>query len=288
MYGQGQQYPQGQPQQPYGQPPQYGAPQQQPPAYGQPPQQPGYGQPPQYGAPQQQPPQYGAPQQPEQGYGYPPQAPYGAPGGYPPPPPKKSNTGLVVGLVLGALVLGGGGIAAAVMLSGKSGTGGSTAGKYKLVAPATVGEYTQKSKNVSAGDQTKRGSGVSYDGSLLATYTKGGDATDTITVGGSYGTIDSPAAVIAESGTQIGTKMTWKTPLTSVDAADKQDPGGKMECGVASGSGFDLPICIWTNHSTAASVSFSHFSLSGGVTPISQSDAAAETRLIRDAMVVPK
>jgi hypothetical protein len=61
----------GQPQQPYGQPPTYGQPQQQP--YGQPPQQP-YGQP--YGQPQ---PPYGQPQQPMYG-----QPPYGQQYGQPP------------------------------------------------------------------------------------------------------------------------------------------------------------------------------------------------------------
>ncbi|MGX4737435.1 hypothetical protein [Kitasatospora griseola] len=118
MYGQGQgpqQYPQGQPQQPYDAPPQppgYGAPQPQPPAYGAPqppaygaPQQqpPAYGapQPPAYGAPQQQPPAYGAPQPPAYGapqqqppaYGAP-QPPAGQPGyGYPQQVPPQQQWG---------------------------------------------------------------------------------------------------------------------------------------------------------------------------------------------------
>jgi hypothetical protein len=88
-----------------------------------PPQQPGpYGQPgpPSGGFPQQGPPGYGQ----QQGYGQPgpygQQPPYGqpGPGGFGGPPPKKSNTGLIIGVVLGVLVLVGGGITAAVLLSG--------------------------------------------------------------------------------------------------------------------------------------------------------------------------
>ncbi|GAA0678411.1 hypothetical protein GCM10010193_34850 [Kitasatospora atroaurantiaca] len=317
MYGQGQQYPQGQPQQPYGQPPQYGAPQQPAPPYGQPPQ---YGAPqqqPGYGYPQQQPPapQFG--QQPGFPQGQvPPQAPYGAPGGYP-PPPRKSNAGLVIGLVVGALVLVGGGLAiyglagsddnthttnvstggattggSSSTSGGSGGGGGSTQGKYKLSAPVSLpGGYTRKSNKDNPGDPSEKGNGYSsYDGGLLATYVKGADSTDSITVGGSYGKIQDPNAIITQSSAQITAsgKMSWKTPLASVDAKDAKDPGGKMSCGVATTSGFDVPICIWANHSTAASVTFTHISLSGSSTQLSQSQAAEQARTIRDAMVVAK
>jgi hypothetical protein len=83
-------YPQGQPGYPQGQP---GYPQGQP-GYGQP-----YGPPPGYG--QQPPPGYGG-----QGYGQQPPPGYGGgrgPGG--PTPPKKKSTGLILGLVGGALAL---------------------------------------------------------------------------------------------------------------------------------------------------------------------------------------
>ncbi|ANZ42088.1 hypothetical protein BBK82_45315 [Lentzea guizhouensis] len=134
------------PQQPgYGQQPQpgYGQPQ---PGYGQQPPQPGYGAPqPGYGQPQQDPfghqgpPSGGFQQQPPSG-GFGQQGPYGQPGpygqqqpgfggpGYGGPPPKKSNTGLIIGVVIGVLVLVGGGITAAVLLSGSdSGDSGNSA-----------------------------------------------------------------------------------------------------------------------------------------------------------------
>ncbi|WP_370412801.1 hypothetical protein [Streptomyces fradiae] len=133
-----------------GQPNPYG--QQQPGPYGgqpnpygqQPAPQPGYGYPQQ--APQGAP--YGYPQQPQQPgpYGQPQQPPYGAPqgpGGYlpQPPAPKKSKAGWVIGgiAVVAAIgvgayfVLGGGG-------AGNSAVSDDTKG-YKLTAPTTVGEY---------------------------------------------------------------------------------------------------------------------------------------------------
>ncbi len=121
------------------QPPSSGAPYGQPPSSGAP-----YGQPPSSGAPygQQPDPQYGPPGGAPQGppdatqymppggspygpqYGAAPGAPYGPPGGgFPygaPPPPPKSRTGLIVGLVIGAVVLLlciGGGVLTAVAVS---------------------------------------------------------------------------------------------------------------------------------------------------------------------------
>ncbi|MDH6125152.1 hypothetical protein [Kitasatospora sp. GP82] len=287
MYGQGQQYPQGQPQQP----PQYG----QPPA------------PPQYGAPQQ-PPQYGYPQQPPaaQPYGAPQQPQYGQAQpqfGYQqqPTPPQKSNTGVIVGVVVGVLVLAGGGLGAYALMGGKSGGGGlggggggggSTAGQYKLSAPASLpGGYIQKSAKDAPGDPSKTGHGFTkVDGALFAMYSKGADSTDMISVGGSYGTIPDPASVIAETSTEMTSngKLTWKTPLAAVDAKDSKDAGGKLSCGVATSSGIDIPVCVWANHSTLGSVTFTHMSLTGATRPLAPSQAAEETRAVRDASVVSK
>ncbi|MFB9314236.1 DUF4878 domain-containing protein [Nocardioides plantarum] len=103
-----QQLPQQDPGQSYGQP--YGQSYGQQP--GQPPSQPPYGAPgqPAYGAGQQP---YGQQPQYAQPYG---QAPYGG------TPPKK-KTGLIIGIVVGVLVLIGGGVLAAVLLSGDGGDG---------------------------------------------------------------------------------------------------------------------------------------------------------------------
>lgn len=313
MYGQGQQNPQGQPPQqpPYGQPPQqpYGAPQppygQQPPQqYGYPPQPaPPYGQPPQqYGyPPQQQPPapQFGAPQPP---YGQ--QQPYGQPqfGGPMPGEPGKSSAGLVIGLVIGALVLVGGGLGVWALATsdsdspGGGGGGSSSTGKYKLAAPATLpGGYAQKSTRPEAAGALGAG-GIAYEGGVAASYTKGKDATDTISVGGSWGKFDDPGAVIkaasekfangAGGGTEV--KVTWKTPLASVDARDSKDPGGKLSCGVAAMGAMDVPLCVWANHSTVGTVAFIKVSLTGKTTAVTASQAADQARAIRDLVVVAK
>ncbi|MER7757389.1 hypothetical protein [Kitasatospora sp. NPDC097643] len=276
MYGQGQQYPQGQPQ-PYGGQPPYGAPQPQPP-YGAP--QPQYGYPPQGGQP------YGAPQQP---YGVPPQAPYGQPG-YP-APPQKGKTGLVVGLVIGALVLGGGGFAAWKFLGGSD-----KGGQYKLTAPQTLPDgYVQKTAKEEAVDAAKNpdsakvGSNLS---ALVASYTKGSDPLDSISVIGVYGDLNDPAKNIEDSKTG-GTSLTWTTPLTDFPAQDSHNSGAKLSCGVYSllAGKASSTVCIWADRSTYGRVTFTKSSLTGGGSggaPLTPAQAADKARAIRDAMTVAK
>jgi hypothetical protein len=114
--------------QPGYQPPGYGQPGYGEPGYGQPtnPQPSGYGQP---GG-------YGQPATPQAGYGqggYGRQPPYGPGGGYPRQPggPHPRRTGLIVGLIVLALVIVGGGVAFAVTSSG----GGH---KHPETSPTTV------------------------------------------------------------------------------------------------------------------------------------------------------
>ncbi|MFD4398769.1 hypothetical protein [Kitasatospora sp. NPDC058397] len=294
MYGQGQQYPQGQPQgqpQPYGGQPPYGPPQP-PPPYGAPQQPPQYGYPPQdgqpYGVPQ---PPYGTPQQPygapQPPYGYPPQAPYGQPGqpGYP-PPPKKGRTGLVVGLVVGALVLGGGGFAAWKFLGDDQG------GQYKISAPQSLPDgYTQKSAKEEAVDPAKPeaakfGKNLNV---LAASYSKGSDALDTLSVVGVYGELNDPGQIIDDSKKDSG-GLTWSTPLTDFPAQDGHSSSAKLACGVASViAGKAGPtVCVWADKSTTGRITFSKISLTGGGQGLTPAQAADRTRAIRDAMVVAK
>ncbi|MER7842725.1 hypothetical protein ABTZ03_02095 [Kitasatospora sp. NPDC096077] len=284
MYGQGQgqQYPQPQGQ-PYGGQP-YGGP---------PPQQPPYGAPqPQYGYPPQQP--YGPPQPPYGQPGYPPQAPYGQPG-YPPAPPRKGKGGLVIGLVVGALVLGGGGFAAWKFL----GAGSDSGGQYKLSAPQTLLDgYVQKSAKEEAVDMSKPD--VAKIGSDLhglgASYSKGADIKnmDSLSVLGIYGTLNDPAQIIADSKKESG-GLTWSTPMTDFPAKDSHASDGKLSCGVASLIGKPGPtVCVWADKSTYGRVTFSHLSLgsaggSAGSDPgITPDQAAEKTRAVRDAMKVAK
>ncbi|MBD0676116.1 hypothetical protein [Streptomyces sp. CBMA156] len=292
MYGQGQQYPQGQPQQPHGgPPPQYGQPQQ---PYGAP--QPQYGQP-QYGQPQQGQPQYGQPPQqpygaPQQPYGAPPQAPYGQPG-YPPPPRPRGKGGLVIGLVIGALVLGGGGFAAWKFLGG-SDSGGS----YRISTPQTLPDgYTQKSAKEEAVDPTKPeskdaekyGSGLTV---VIASYAKGGDPTDSLSVTGFYGTINDPGQIVEESG-KGGGGVTWTTPLADFPAKDDHASSGRLSCGVYSllGGKTQSTVCIWADKSTYARVTFTKVSVTAagvGGSALTPAQAAEKTRAIRDTMKTAK
>jgi hypothetical protein len=274
MYGQGQQYPQGQPYggQPYGGPPPqqpYGAPQ------------------PQYGYPPQQQP-YGAPQQP---YGVPPQAPYGQPG-YP-TQPQKGRGGLVIGLVIGALVLGGGGFAAWKFLGGSD-----AGGQYKLTAPVTLLDgYVQKAAKDQPADMSNPQAakfGKDLNG-LGASYSKGSDIKnmDSLSIIGIYGDLNDPDQIIADSKKDSG-GLTWTTPMTDYPARDSHASAGKLSCGVASViAGKPGPtICVWADKSTFGRVTFTHLSLgsTGGDTNqgITPDQAAEKTRAIRDAMKVAK
>ncbi|MEV7599953.1 hypothetical protein AB0O91_21480 [Kitasatospora sp. NPDC089797] len=288
MYGQGQQYPQGQP--PYGGQP-YGGP---------PPQQPPHGAPQQpYGYPPQQP--YGAPQPPYGPPGYPPQAPYGQPGyppqapygqpGYP-PPPRKGRGGLVAGLVIGALVLGGGGFAAWKFL----GSDGDPGGTYKISTPQTLPDgYVQKTAKEEAVDPAKADAkeAVKYGSDLtvvVANYTKGGDPLDAVTVAGLYGTLNSPDRIIEDSRTG-GSSLTWTTPLTDFPAQDGHSSSARLACGVYSllGGKSQSTVCIWADRSTYARVTFLKGGLTGtGGSALTPAQAAERTRAVRDAMKVAK
>ncbi|MGW6916483.1 hypothetical protein ACWGB8_22050 [Kitasatospora sp. NPDC054939] len=281
MYGQDQQYPQGQPQQPYGAPqPPYGA----PPQYGQPqapvpPQAP----PPQYGAPQ---PQYGYPQQPAPPHGAP-QQPYGAPG-YPPAPAGKSRTGLVIGLVVGALVLAGGGFGIYQLVGG--GTDDAVPGSYKIGAPQTLpGGYilddTDEDK-VSEEEAAKEGMGRNLT-EVSNDYKEGSSSSTVLTVSGEYGDVASPDSVMekikvkAVEPSSSGKAPNWTTPLRDFDAKDPHDSKARLACGVLQSSSRTGTICYWADHSTHGAIVFKT-----GTLDVEQ--AAVKARALRDATLVKK
>ncbi|MGW4893949.1 hypothetical protein ACWEQL_17025 [Kitasatospora sp. NPDC004240] len=278
MYGQGQQYPQGQPQQPYGAP------------------QPPYGAPPQYGQPQQPPvppqagpPQYGAPQ-PQ--YGYPPQQPgavqvgYGAPG-YPPAPPKKSQTGLVIGLVVGALVLAGGGFGIYKLVSGAD---DAAPGTYKIGAPQTLpGGYTLADTDedpVSESEAAKDGMGSNLT-EVSSTYNDPETNKASLKVSGEYGNVADPDTVMqkikekANEPSSSGKAPVWQSPLRDYDAKDPHDSKARLACGVMQVSSAAATVCYWADHSTHGAMVFK----TQGLTPDA---AAAKVRELRDATLVKK
>ncbi|MFJ5294017.1 MULTISPECIES: hypothetical protein [unclassified Streptomyces] len=270
---------------PYGQPPQ---PQQQPGnPYGQPagPPQPGYGYP-------QQPPQ-GVPPQP--GYGYPQQQPgqpnpYGQPPQQPPygqqpaygqvpPPPQapKKKTGLIVGAVIVAVAVIGGGI----FLLTKGGDSGSLAddGPHMLTTPAKVlGNYKRNGANRPAQDTSSAAakglanSGITQAKSVGAVYSTV-DFSDpanppnplalagahSISFEGLYGKVKDPAATVdagfaAFKKNNKDSKVTWVGDPQSV-SPDNLD-GAVMKCQQGQGPNPATKktntqyFCMWADYST--------------------------------------
>ncbi|MER5278417.1 hypothetical protein ABT025_22075 [Streptomyces sp. NPDC002809] len=309
----------GQPQQ--GQPGPYG---QQPGPYGgQPPQgqpqgQPGYGYPqqaPQGVPPQQQPPQpgYGYPQAQQPGpYGQQPPTPpyggqpvYGQQPGFPPAAPPKKKTGLIVGGVIVALAVIGGGVY--FLTSGgasNSDVADSTKG-YKLTPAASVDSYklsTEGAKTVSpmtGAEKTKvETSGVKNPSQSAASY-QGGSEKDLsmkiLSFQGYWGDVSDPASVINHSFDEAKANMTQGDSTTKAELVgspkdvtpagfkgalmrcqnlrmDNPEGDGSVDKGPKS---LEMPICIWADYSTVGIVTGIDMGLAMTNKAMSQDDVAA-------------
>ncbi|MER6437692.1 hypothetical protein ABT275_15200 [Streptomyces sp. NPDC001185] len=304
------------PQPGYGQPPQ--APQ---PGYGYPAQAPGTPPQPGYGYPQQAPqaPQGVPPQTPpygQQPYGQPPygqQPPPGQPYGAPMPPVPgggKKRTGLIIGAVAVVAVIA---VGAALLLGG--GGGGSSVaddGAHKLTTPESVIDGTYK-KSAGSGDTPTMSDsdlkdfekwGVKNAKGAGADYANGtGAAQKNLSFSGVYGTIDDPAAVVDSAFAKLKSEAekdddkdtTGKLLGSPQEFTPSGFKNGVMKCQEAEISNTDsststagapktvkVPVCIWGDHSTVASVSSVDFAafLTGKST--SMSDTAAITARLRD------
>ncbi|MFD0021378.1 hypothetical protein [Streptomyces sp. NPDC058382] len=309
----GGQPPQGQPG-PYGQQPgPYGG---QPPQ-GQPQGQPGYGYPqqaPQGVPPQQQPqqPGYGYPQAQQPGpYGQqPPTPPYGGQPAYgqqPPFPPAggqpKKKTGLIIGGVIVALAVIGGGVYALTSGGGASNSdvADSTKG-YKLTPTATLDGYEKgdgaKSGPVTGKDKTTLGDlGIKDPQQAGATYQSGKDnpaATKSLTLSGYWGDVTDPAKVINNAFNNA--EADFKKGATGMDIEMVGSPkavtpagfkGALMKCqdmkvlnekgdGTAANGPkeFTVPVCVWADYSTVGTVLGVDVALSMTGKGMAQDDAA--------------
>jgi hypothetical protein len=276
----------------------------QPGPYGQqPPQQPGpYGQPggqpqPGYGYPQQAP--QGVPQQ-QPGYGYPQQAP-GQPGAYgqqpqqpgpygqqppygqvlPPPQSPKKKTGLIVVAAVVAVAVIGGGVYLLAKDSGSSSEIAASTKGYKLVPPASVGEYRKSPSASDAPSWTEKDKketeaiGVANPAQASTEYKSGSDAEPLkqkmLNFMGVYGDVNDPAktldAAFAKAADADSESKNSKVELLGSPKAYKPVgfSGALMKCQEAkvsatSGSSsngpksFDIPICIWSDYSTVGIV----------------------------------
>lgn len=280
--------PQGQPG-PYGQQPgPYGGPPPQGPPQGQPQGQPGYGYPQQapQGVPPQQPPQpgYGYPQAQQPGpYGQqPPTPPYGGQPAYgqqPPFPPagepKKKKTGLIIGGVIVALAVIGGGVYA-LTSGGGSGSVADDGKTYKLTVPATVldGAYKKspgksEEEMTSADIKEAEGWGVKDAKNASSQYTAGEAASQKfLQFSGVYGDIEDPEKVVdamfakmkneagkdKSEGELVGSPKTF-TPAGFENGVLKcQEAKVTNDTSSGANKSMTIPTCIWGDHSTVAYV----------------------------------
>ncbi|MFJ1894922.1 MULTISPECIES: hypothetical protein [unclassified Streptomyces] len=310
------QQPQGQPG-PYGQQPgPYGG----PPPQGQPQGQPGYGYPqqaPQGVPPQQQPPQpgYGYPQAQQPGpYGQQPPTPpyggqpvYGQQPGFPPAQPPKKKTGLIIGGVIVALAVIGGGV---YFLTSGGGAGNSDVADstkgYKLTPAASVDDY-KKNDAASSDEMTSKDKsdaealGIKNVHQAQAQYASG-DAeknplmSKMLMVYGNWGDVADPAKALdgmfAQAKKGMSENDEAKTSL--VGSPESVTPSGfkgaLMKCqnmkvandkadGTAAGGPKEMvmPVCIWADYSTVGAVI--GFDVGGAMTnkPMSQDEVAGLT-----------
>lgn len=270
--------------------------------------------PPQPQQPVQQPPAWGAPQQPyESGAGYPqgpqtspyPQA-YGQPefGQYP-APPKKGN-GLFIGLVVGALVVVGGGITAALLLTGNhthtdaggggtstatatasassAGGGGGGGESVSLAAPDSVQGLTLLKGSVADAAVAQMKSSLSgeseeYPAPLLAAYNDaGGNDVTTILVDEAMDKLSASdqsqlksagdaTAVVAEIMSGAGVS---DAQPQSTDASD-----GALSCGTKDESGTNVTICVWYDVKTFGTLQYVDETSVGDAAPIADAIRAA-------------
>ncbi|MDQ0794001.1 hypothetical protein [Streptomyces sp. B1I3] len=292
------QQPQGNPY-PQQQPPAYGYPQQQPPAYGYPQQQP-----PAYGYPQQQLPAYGYPQQPP-AYGYPPQPPQGAPGpygqpgmpgapGWSPQPPRRKRTGLVIGIVAGALVavaaLGFG----AYKLVGAGADAAFPEATHKLLVPEKVLDeefaLTQDASDTEGKEiEDTPDPGIRDGQATVAQYTS--DDGDVLVLSGMYGRIADPSFMrgkIMEGAAEAeGAKV--------VVPAEEFRPEGydvTVECQVVQSTGVggtsNMPMCAWGDDNTAAMIAVVRLDeATKDASSIDLAKAAEETAEVREEIRKP-
>ncbi|QLJ06562.1 hypothetical protein HZZ00_30715 [Streptomyces sp. NEAU-sy36] len=272
-----------QPQPPYGGQPPYGQ---------QPPQNPGpYGQ-----QPPQNPGPYGSPY-PQQPYPQQPQPPYQGWNGMPPvaPPPKKSRTGLILGIVGGAVAL----IVSVLVVLGTIGYKAATSfpeGKRKLTLPQTLldGKYElAKDLSDTEGKQIGQEADGAWDAKdthgVVGSYSLGGDETKgTLVVSGMYGRFKN-----TDTARRNMMKGAAQTDGAKVAVQPKDfDLEVTVSCEVLTqdqmGSSVTLPMCAWADDNTGATVAIVDMAtVSKDPSTIDLAALAKQTIRIRSEAVKP-
>jgi hypothetical protein len=300
--------------QPYGQPPQPPTqpfPGPQGPQGAQGPQSPGQHYPPQQ-YPETQPyPQQQYPQQQQFGWAStPPQqqpgGPYAQPGyppsdftGYPDPAPKEGN-GVLIGIVVGALVVVGGGITAALLLTGKhgggtasadgsAGTGHATtsAAAVALTAPSGVKGLTKLTgavadDAVSGMRQSLSAEASEYPDPVLAAYDDhGGGGVTTILVDepmDRLSSADQAQLTALGSASDIVSSIMSAAGVESPQSETTSSGDGALSCGAKDESGTDVTICVWYDQTTFGSLQYLDGTSPSAAAPVADAVRAAAER----------
>ncbi|MEU1125378.1 hypothetical protein ABZ371_17890 [Streptomyces sp. NPDC005899] len=259
----------------------------------QPPQNP-YGPPPGNPYPQQ-PPAYGYPPHPQAGA----PGPYGQPGipgaaGWPPQPPRRRRTGMVVGIVAGALAavaaLGFG----AYTLVGEGADAAFPEATHKLVVPEEIldGEFTlSQDMSATEGRKIEDTPDPSIRDGKAAVAQYRSDDGDVLVVSGMYGRIATPSFTrgkIMEGAAEAdGTEIV-------VPAREFRPPGHDItvECQVlrskGTGGSTHTPMCAWGDDNTAAMIAVLRPGDAGkDAGDIDLAEAAEETALVREEICEP-
>lgn len=254
-----------------------------------------------YGQPQQPYP-YGQQQYPQQPYGQP---PYGRPDftAYPAQPPKKGS-GAFIAVLVGALVVVGGGIAAAVVLTGNhtnnpaagptasvsiadtataTSTGGSS-NSTKLSAPKSVQGLSLLSNSVAQQEVTSMRSTLStdtqiYPDPIVAAYNDGGgDNVTTVLIDQAMSDLSaSNQSQLTASGSAADVVS---ETMTGAGVSNAQTEGtnantGALSCGTKQESGSTVTICVWYDQTTFGTLQYLDGTSPSSAAPIADAVRAA-------------
>lgn len=232
------------------------------------------------GAPFGQQPGYGQP-----GYGQPEFPQYQAPA------PAKKGNGMFVGIVVGALVVVGGGIAAAVVLTGKHNspspnpTGSSTVvAAGSLSAPAKVSSLTKLSgstadKAVSAMKTSLASEKELYPNPVIAAYNDGGgDNMTTILIDQAMSqlstsyqsqltSIGSASDIVSEIMTGAGVSDAQSETTSASD--------GALSCGTKAENSLTATICVWYDGKDFGTLQYFDGTSPAGAAPVADAVRAA-------------
>lgn len=218
---------------------------------------------------------WGAPQPPQYDSGN----PYVQPQFVPQQPARRGH-GVLIGVVAGALVLVGGGITAALLLTGKH--GGTRA--VTLTAPSDIKGLTELTgtsggEAVSAMRRTLSAEPAQYPDPLLAAYDDhGGTTLTTILIDepmdklsaaeqSQLTSLGSAREVVATIMSGVGVEHPQTEPTAAAD--------GALSCGTENQNGSEVTVCLWYDGTTFGSLQYLDATSASVAAPVADAVRAA-------------